>query len=102
MIKCTDLTRKFILIPAAAYTAGTTFTVAHGLGYAPSVLSCSVRSISTTASGVSDVVDFGVVSADATNVTIKPGRTTTSGVLTSGYLVIELDRDLGGRPSLVA
>lgn len=87
MIGLRNVAIKILSIPSAAYTAGTSFTVAHGLGYAPALNSIMVCPRTPTATGTDDVTDFGVESADATNITLKPSRTKTA----SGHIWVWSD-----------
>ena len=94
-IKFSNLALAQVSIPAAAYTAGTQFNVAHGLAVTP-----HIRAMLTVAYDTDDSDDhaqsFAIISADGTNVRLKPTRTTTA----SGLLWIFMDT--AGKPPLAA
>jgi hypothetical protein len=84
-------------VAVGALTANTRFTIAHGLGYAPTVWAVSARMIAVDDDGTA-VAGLAVDKCDATNVTLKPSANVTA-ANTSFLLIIDLDTDIGGRPT---
>ncbi len=86
-------------VAVGALTATTRFTIAHGLGYKPSLSAVAIRSMAvdddtTVATG------YTVVKASTTTITIKPSINTAAAD-TNFLLIIELDTDSGGRNTAV-
>lgn len=82
-------------VAVGALTATTRFTVAHGLGYKPNLWAISTR-VMANADDTTAAFGLALVSADTTNVTLKPSISVTA-ANTSFLLLIELDTDVGGR-----
>lgn len=97
MITFRELALKILAIPSAAYTAGTRFTVAHGLGYTPNVDACLAFGRGTDDASTDNAISFNVVATDATYIYVKPtvgGASSTTG---TGIIYVFLDKDDGGR-----
>lgn len=86
-------------IAVGALTANTRFTIAHGLGYTPSIWAVSARMFAVDDDGTA-VAGLAVDKVDATNVTLKPSASVTA-ANTNFLLLIDLDTDIGGHNTYV-
>lgn len=87
MMTWDQIAQKIVRFTAATTTAGTTFTVAHNLGYPPAIDAVRVQA-TADAAATDNANIFAVVSTDGTNITLKPGR--TIGTPTTGTIYIGL------------
>jgi hypothetical protein len=74
MIKFSEVSRKYVSGTFATTTAGTRVSVAHGLNYTPALIALTVRP-TAGATDTDDAQAFAIVSADGTNIVLKPTRT---------------------------
>lgn len=97
MITYRELAMKKLSIPSASYTAGTRFTVAHGLGYTPNVDACIAIGRGTDDASTNNAVAFNVVATDATYIYVKPCLGGASSTTATGVIWVFLDTDVGQR-----
>lgn len=98
MLKFSNMLIRIVSIVGQSYTAGTRFTVAHGLNYTPNLDAVLVQERASDADA-DNVCMFAVVKADKTYIYLKPLRTIdlSTGSPVVGKLYIFADKDVEQR-----